>query len=46
MNPKRVARRSLDTNALLWLMRRLGTTEVISFDTEFDRIPGISRLEP
>jgi predicted nucleic acid-binding protein len=28
------------------LMQRLGLTEVYSFDGDFDRVPGITRLEP
>ena len=28
------------------LMRRLGAEEMVSFDREFDRIPGIRRVEP
>jgi predicted nucleic acid-binding protein len=28
------------------LMQRLGLSEIISFDAEFDRMPGISRREP
>lgn len=27
------------------LMHRLGITEVLSFDTDFDRIPGLRRRE-
>ncbi len=27
-------------------MERLGITEIISFDKDFDRIPGITRVEP
>jgi predicted nucleic acid-binding protein len=27
-------------------MLRLGITEIISFDRDFDRIPGITRIEP
>jgi predicted nucleic acid-binding protein len=28
------------------LMHRLGLTEIISFDRDFDRLPGITRIEP
>ena len=28
------------------LMRRLGLTDIITFDRQFDRVPGVSRLEP
>jgi predicted nucleic acid-binding protein len=28
------------------LMRRMATNQVISFDSEFDRVPGIERLAP
>ena len=28
------------------MMRRLGITEIVSFDTDFDRVPGITRVEP
>jgi uncharacterized protein len=28
------------------LMKRLGLTEVYSFDGDFDRVPGLTRLEP
>jgi predicted nucleic acid-binding protein len=28
------------------LMQDLGITEIISFDTDFDGIPGITRVEP
>ena len=28
------------------MMQRLGITEIISFDTDFDRVPGITRIEP
>ncbi len=28
------------------LMEQLGLTEILSFDHHFDRIPGISRIEP
>ena len=28
------------------LMKRLGLTEVVSFDREFERVPGIVRTEP
>ena len=27
-------------------MRRLGLTEIVSFDREYDRVPGIARIEP
>jgi predicted nucleic acid-binding protein len=27
-------------------MRRRGLTEIISFDREYDRVPGITRIEP
>ena len=28
------------------LMEQLGINEVVSFDTDFDRVPGITRIEP
>ena len=28
------------------LMRRLGLTEVYSFDGDFDKVPGLTRIEP
>lgn len=28
------------------LMKRLGSTEVVSFDRDFDRIPDVTRVEP
>ncbi len=28
------------------LMDRLHLTEIVSFDTDFDKLPGITRLEP
>lgn len=28
------------------LMRSLGTAEIVSFDRDFDRVPGIRRREP
>ena len=27
-------------------MRRLGLTEIVSFDRDYDRVPGITRIEP
>jgi predicted nucleic acid-binding protein len=28
------------------LMKRLGLTDIVTFDRQFDRVPGVSRLEP
>ena len=28
------------------LMQRLGLRQIISFDKEFDRVPGVTRVEP
>jgi len=28
------------------LAKRLGSTEIVSFDRDFDRLPGITRIEP
>jgi predicted nucleic acid-binding protein len=28
------------------LMERLHLTEIVTFDKEFDRVPGITRVEP
>jgi predicted nucleic acid-binding protein len=27
-------------------MQRLGLRQIISFDKEFDRVPGVTRVEP
>ncbi|HUK74665.1 MAG TPA: hypothetical protein VLU99_02650, partial [Nitrososphaerales archaeon] len=35
-----------DDSTSLVAMRRLGIKEIVSFDRDFDKVPGIERVEP